>query len=412
MSKRYLSAKEAAEALNISLSTLYAYVSRGLIRSEASDAGKRQRRYYSEDIQKLLARKAGRNNPEKLARDALHWGAPVMDSAITLIDKGRVYYRGHDVTQLAQTQSIEEVAALIWTGDMAHAVDLFDFELQVTAQTYEAMLLSIEVAGASIDALQELLTILPAAEADDPSAYDLRPVTVARTGARILRVLASVAAGDVPEDVSIAQMLQQGWCAADEQATSLLNAALIVIADHELNASSFTARVAASAGATIYAAVSSGLATLRGVKHGGETARVQALFGEVATAGNTKQVIGSRLQRGEHIPGFGQRLYPDGDPRATLLLSLLQEHYGDHPATQRALAISAAVQSLIGEAPNVDFTLVAVAMALDLPPNSALTLFALGRTVGWVGHAIEQYEQDRLIRPRARYVGVLPSAQE
>lgn len=412
MSKRYLSAKEAAEALDVSLSTLYAYVSRGLIRSEASTEGKRQRRYYTEDVEKLLARKAGRSNPEKLAKEALYWGAPVMDSAITLIDKGHLFYRGQDAAHLARTCSIEEVAALIWLGDMTQAEALFNLEVQVTAQTYEAMLLSIEVAGASIDTVQEFLTILPAAEADDQGAYDLRPATVAHTGVRLLRLLASVAAGDVVEDVGIAQMLQQGWCPDDPHASPLFNAALILIADHELNASSFTARVVASAGATPYAAVSGGLSTLRGVKHGGETARVQALFSEVHAAGNVQQVISGRLRRGESVPGYGQRLYPNGDPRAVVLLEMLEAQYGTNPNMQRAMAIRDVVGNLIGEAPSVDFALVAMAMVLDLPPNSALTLFALGRTVGWIGHAIEQYQQDRLIRPRARYTGVLPRTQE
>ncbi|MCA9912728.1 MAG: citrate synthase, partial [Anaerolineae bacterium] len=99
--KRYYSAKEASEILGISQQTLYAYVSRGLIRSERSAQEKRQRRYYAEDIEKLLARKAGRRNPEMLAQDALHWGSPVLDSAITLIDDGNLYYRGYSVAQLA-----------------------------------------------------------------------------------------------------------------------------------------------------------------------------------------------------------------------------------------------------------------------------------------------------------------------
>lgn len=409
MSKRYLSAQEAAAALDVSLSTLYAYVSRGLVRSEASNASKRQRRYYAEDVEKLLARKAGRSNPEQLAQDALYWGTPVLDSAITLIDGGQIYYRGHPVAALAQQQSVEAVAALIWTGEMEQASTLFDPHNTVSTQAYEAMLLSIEVAGASINGVQEFQTILPAAEADDPSAYDLRPLAVANTGARILRLLVSVAAGDVAEQASIAQMLSQGWDAASPQAVTLLNAALIIMADHELNASSFTARVVASAGATPYAVVVAALSTLRGTKHGGETARVQALFDEIDQIGDVEQVIRQRLQRGEHIPGHGQRLYPDGDPRATILLGLMADHYAAHPAIAQAEAVRAVTQRLLAEPPNVDFALVVLARVLGLPSGSALTLFALGRTIGWIGHALEQYQQDRLIRPRARYNGVLPN---
>src|SRR5215213_6203710 len=110
----YLSAKEAADKLNISIATLYAYVSRGLIRSEQSSEAKRQRRYYAEDVDKLLARKEGRRNPEKLAQDALHWGAPILDSAITLLDSNKIYYRGFDAVKLAREKTVEQVAALIW----------------------------------------------------------------------------------------------------------------------------------------------------------------------------------------------------------------------------------------------------------------------------------------------------------
>lgn len=409
MSKRYLSAKEAAEMLNISLSTLYAYVSRGLIRSEASAEGKRQRRYYAEDVEKLLARKEGRRNPEKLAQDALHWGAPVLDSAITLIDGGKLYYRGQDVVTLAKTYSAEQVAALVWTGNMDDVETLFDQSVLVSAQNYETMLLHMEMDGAELTQLHELQVFLPAAMADDPSAYDLRPATVPHTGARILRLMTSVMAGDVPENIPVAHMLQRGWCPDDENTIQLLNAALIVCADHELNASSFAARVVASAGSTPYAAVLGGLSALQGIKHGGYTERVEALFSEAGTPEKMRKVMKGRLRRGESIPGFGHNLYPDGDPRGKVLLDLLNAHDSDSPMLAMAQAGIEASQELIGESPSVDFALVAVCRALNLPDGSPLALFALGRTIGWIGHAIEQYERDRLIRPRARYVGEHPA---
>ncbi|MEO1289323.1 MAG: citrate synthase, partial [Chloroflexota bacterium] len=221
--KRYLTAKEASEMLGISVSTLYAYVSRGLIRSEQSAEGKRQKRYYAEDIDKLLARKEGRRNPEILAKDALHWGAPVMDSAITLIDSGQVYYRGHSLTDLVAHRTVEEVAALIWLDDMTRAHSLFDLDVHISAQRYETMLLHIEIDGAELTPLQELITFLPSAAADDASAYDLRPTTVAIAGGRIMRLMASVLAGDVPENLSIPEMLQQGWCPKDDKAVEVFN---------------------------------------------------------------------------------------------------------------------------------------------------------------------------------------------
>jgi len=410
MAKRYLTAREAAETLNISLSTLYAYVSRGLIRSEQSAEGRRQRRYYAEDIEKLLARKEGRRNPEKLAKDALHWGAPVMDSAITLIDGGRVYYRGRDVMTLARQHTVEEVAAFVWTGDMSGADKLFDIEIHGVSQKYETMLLHIELDGAALTPIQELQTFLPVAAADDMTAYDLRPASIPIVGARIMRLMASVLAGDVPDNPSIAAMLQQGWYPDDPKAITLLSAALIVMADHELNASSFAARVVASAGATPYAAVLGGIAAVQGAKHGGVTERIEAFLNEAHSAPRVHDVIASWLRRGEPISGFGHRLYPTGDPRAALLIDLLNEHYADSAEVAFMNSVYQAAQELIGETPNVDTALVMLSRVLKLPAGSALALFALGRTIGWIGHAIEQYARDRLIRPRARYVGEHPGA--
>lgn len=407
--KRYLSAKEAAKMLDISVSTLYAYVSRGLIRSEQGAEDTRQRRYYTEDVEKLLARKEGRRNPETLAKDALHWGAPVLDSSITLIDNDNLYYRGHDVKQLARENSVEEVAALIWLDDMSKAQQLFDLDVHVSAQKYETMLLHMEVDGAELTPIQELLSFLPSAAADDETAYDLRPSMVAVTGARIMRLMASVAAGDVPENLSIPAMLQQGWCPSDENASAVLNTALIVTADHELNASSFAARVVASAGSTPYAAVIAGLSALQGVKHGGYTERVEAFFDEATSPDKIRDVMRARLRRGEVIPGFGHKLYANSDPRAKIVYDLLSQHYSSSPEWEFVQEVIETAEELIGEFPTIDTMLVAVSRILQLPRGSALELFALGRTIGWIGHAIEQYQTNRIIRPRARYTGSHPN---
>ena len=116
--KRYLTAQEAAEELGISLDTLYAYVSRGLLRSEASDGQKRSRWYPREDVQRLKPRKEEYRHPDRVAAGAMHAGTPVMESAITMLTDERFYYRGHDALDLATTHTVEQVAALIWTGDI------------------------------------------------------------------------------------------------------------------------------------------------------------------------------------------------------------------------------------------------------------------------------------------------------
>jgi citrate synthase len=248
--------------------------------------------------------------------------------------------------------------------------------------------------------------MLPVAAAEDPAAYDLRPDAVARTGARILRLMTDVASGEsVP---GFAGTLQRGWSPDDPGAADLLDSALVFCVDHELPVSTFAARCVASSEATPYAVVLAGLAALGGVKHGGEIELVEAFLREVDAAGDARAVISGRLRRGERIPGFGHSLYPEGDPRGAGLLRLMSGAYPESIAVALSDSVVREMLRLMEERPTVDFALATVARTLELPPGGAVALFALGRTVGWIGHAIEQYRSGSLIRPRAKYVGEQP----
>ena len=401
---RYLSAREAAGELGISLATLYAYVSRGLIRSEATEGKKRTRRYRAEDVQRLKERAEQRRDPGKVAEGALSWGTPVMESGITLISDDKLYYRGRDVLDLATGSSIEEVAALIWTGDSAAARQIFSAEPPVLSSRYTAVRKVVHDL-APVEAFQVLL---PLAAVEDLTAYDLRPAAVARTGARILRLMAAIAVKDEAAGGSVAETLQRGWASQDPESAALFDSALVLCADHELPVSSFAVRCVASAKATPYAAVIAGLSALQGMKHGGQTELVEAFLREAETSDDVRKVMASRLKRGESVPGFGHSLYPGGDPRGAELLRLTAAAHPRSPAVALSAAVAEEALDLIGERPTVDFGLVTLARALELPPGGAIALFALGRTVGWIGHAIEQYGSDSLIRPRARYVGEQP----
>jgi citrate synthase len=400
--KHYLSAQEAADALNISLSTLYSYVSRGLIRSEEADSSKRTRRYSRDDVEHLKQRKEHRRDPIKAVDGALDWGMPLLESSITLIQDGHLYYRGHDVLDLAQNHHLEAVAALIWTGDL-NQTSIFHKEVPPSP----AELKMSGVNWADLSLMEQFQGLLPVLAAQDYAAYDTRPEAVARTGVRITQALSVIASGRRLEP-HIAGRLAAGWAPQETEGQRLIDAALILCADHELNVSSFTGRCIASAGSTPYSVVAGGLAALQGKKHGGFTRQVDAFLHEISTAGDSKQAIAGRLKRGENIPGFGHRLYPEGDPRARLLLELLRESYSHTEETAFIWAVQEAVFELISEHPTIDFGLVALARTLNLPLGSPLALFAIGRTVGWIGHAIEEYEADRIIRPRARYTGSMP----
>jgi citrate synthase len=386
---RYLTAREAAEELGVSLATLYAYVSRGRIRSES--AGGRSRRYRAEDVRRLKARKEWRRDPYAVVEGALSWGMPVMESAITLVTDDGLYYRGRDAVVLSAGSTVEEVAALIWTGDPARTAELFPAVLEHPP----------DVPG-GLRPIEAFQVLLPMAGAADPAAYDLRPEAVARTGARILRLMASAVGGE--GETGLAETLGRGWCPQDTRAAALFGAALILCADHELPVSTFAARCVASSEATPYAVTAAGLAALGGIRHGGQTELVEAFLGEVEAAGAARAAISGRLRRGEGIPGFGHSLYPSGDPRGAELLRAAAA-YSTSPAVALSAEVASEVLELIGERPTVDFGLVTLARTLGLPAGGAVTLFALGRTIGWIGHAIEQYESGSLIRPRARYVG-------
>ncbi|CAA9442871.1 MAG: 2-methylcitrate synthase [uncultured Rubrobacteraceae bacterium] len=393
-----MTAGEAAGELGVSLPTLYAYVSRGMVRSEAAEGGRRSRRYRAEDVRALLERKEGRRDPRRAAEGALRWGTPVLESGITLVDGGRLFYRGRDVEELAAGSSIEEVAVLIWAGDPGDAGAIF---ARPEAPSRRARGTMATLKG--LPPVEAFQALLPVAAAEDPAGYDLRPAAVARTGAKILGLMAGAVGGGGTGRA--AETLARGWCQGEPDAAGLIDAALVYCADHELPVSTFAARCVASARATPYAAVQAGLAALGGVKHGGQVELVEAFLQEVGAVGDARAVVAGRLRRGDVVPGFGHRLYPEGDPRGAGLLRATAGSYPRSPAVALAEAACEAVLELTGERPTVDLALATVGRTLGLPPGGAVALFAVGRTVGWIGHAIEQYASDDLVRPRARYVG-------
>jgi citrate synthase len=329
----------------------------------------------------------------------LQWGTPVLESAITLITDNRLFYRGHDVIELAAQRSVEEVASLIWTGS-------FD------ATGFSSTPLHVIAGSKSLESLafvNRAESILPVVSSRDPLAYDLRPRSVAQTGWRILNLLASVAAETSNLQASVEETLQQAWAPDDRHALELIRMALILCADHELNVSAFAARCVASAGSNPYAVTLAGLAAMEGVEHGGLTSRVETMLEELHRSRDLRGALPERLRRGEEMYGFGHRLYPEGDPRAEFLFEALRRSYSRSPELRFAFELAQRGEELLGEKPTVDFALVVLARVLKLRPGAPLTLFALGRTIGWIGHAIEQYGRDEIIRPRARYIGTMPA---
>ena len=215
------------------------------------------------------------------------------------------------------------------------------------------------------------------------------------------------AAGSAGHGETVDAMLARAW-RVPARGAEVIRAALILCADHELNVSSFTARCVASAGATPYAVVIAGLAALEGTRHGGASARAEAMLAALRSGADVRRAIADRLRAGDVVHGVGHPLYPEGDPRAIALIELLAERYARSAEFAYVRRFAAAATAATGERPNLDFALASVSRVLRLPGGAPLTLFAIGRSIGWIGHAIEQHATGQLIRPRARYVGVVP----
>jgi citrate synthase len=400
-SRYHLTAAQAAARLGVTRATLYAYTSRGLLRSEPMPGRTRARHYYREDIERLRDKKEMRRDPVNAAARGLHWGGPVRDSGITLIHGGMLYYRGQNAVQLAQTASLEAVAAILWAAAAGERPRLFE---QPAAMSLRQL---APLRAVARDPLAVMQAALPIAAALDAAAYDLRPTAVRQTGARIVRLFARIVTRR-DSTAPLHEALQAAWGSSGIAVGDAIRVALVLCADHELNVSAFAARCAASAGASPYDVVSAALATFKGYKHGGAAERVLALLDEIDTPNRARAVMAGRLRRGEAVPGFGHPLYPGGDPRAVLLLRLA-ETSGDAAEWRRVRGVWRAGATLLQDFPNLDFGLAALARTHRLPARAPALLFALGRTIGWLAHAFEEYASGQLIRPRARYTGPPPA---
>lgn len=398
---QYLTAHEAAARLGISRASLYAYVSRGRLRSQPDPANPRASRYLASDVERLLGLKRVRGRPELAALEALDWGDPVLESSLTLIEGGRLYYRGRDAVRLAREATFEDAVHLLWGWDAERPPAWTGVPSPCAEALRDAL--------AALPMVERMQAVLPLAAADDASAFDLRPDAVIAKGWRILELLAAAATLQLegPQQ-GMADRLATGWGAAASGARRLLDTALVLCADHELNVSAFAVRVVASTRSSPFDAVQAGLAALRGPRHGGHTARVEALLDEARSPEALVRTVAERIRRGEAVPGFGHPLYPAGDPRAAVLFQAVEALAPTSAEAAFARAGLEAGRDLLGEPPTLDFALVTLRRALGLPLGAALAIFALGRTAGWIAHAMEQYALDALIRPRAAYRGPPP----
>ena len=399
--QRWVDAPTAARHLGIQVRSLYAYVSRGQVRSVPGESG-RPRLYAYGDLERLRVRRDARAGHGAVAAGALRWGEPVLDSAVTAITPRGPAYRGRLAVDLAaQGVPFENVAELLWSGYLPPGTVTWPRSAMPHAQL--ARLLS--PAAQPLDVMPLLLHISALA---DTERHDRRHDTIIGRGRSLIPLLAAALAPGFPA-AAVTRALGAGSVAQiaaraldlDEAHAPLLDAALVLLADHELNASSFTARIAASTDADPYACVAAALATLTGRKHGSASLDVLRFADEVGAPDAAKSAVRGLRKKGQVPPGFGHPLYALGDPRTRPLLDAAERLGG-----KRARTLVAIVDATTDAYPSVDVGLAAMIAALGAPDAAAPGLFAVARSAGWLAHALEQRAAGHLLRPRARYVGV------
>ena len=343
-----------------------------------------------------------------------------VESAITEIAGDRLRFRGLDAARLAVSRTFEEVAELLWTGELRSAREAW--------QARPAALAAGRAAQAALPAgtlpLERLQVIVPAMAATDPLRLQLDPAAVTAAGRSIIAGMVDclpatvipgpgVSGPGIPgPGVSgpgepVAERLWSRLC--DHRASPALlravSAALVLLADHELAASTLAARVAASVQADPYAVVGTGLGAMSGALHGGASLGAETLLAAARGLGDVPRVVGELLRRGEKVPGFGHFVYGNGDPRAVVLLDLVRRAAPKSGQLAVADAVLAEVRQKSLPEPNIDFAIATLARVAGMVRGAGEAIFAVARTAGWIAHALEAYAGPGPLRPRAVYTG-------
>lgn len=394
-----ISAQQAALRLGVKLQTIYAYVSRGVLTRELAADG-RTSRFHVAEVEQL----ARRGRPRKEAERAGSVDVSLV-TGITAISPERLTYRGRDCTALAGDASFEAVAELLWTGALPSAPSW----PEPVSSKHPALAAAALLPAASAPGLRYAVTAAALA-CSQPLRFDLRPAAV--LGHARLLITSLVEALPLPpearvpaSDAGIAARLWPRLSAlpASRAHVRLLDAALILLADHELASSTLAARVAASTRADPYAVVLAGLGAVSGPLHGRAALRVHQLLLDAASAASPEIAVGHALASGR-LPGFGHPVYKGEDPRATELLTRLGNVLKAKSKQLLERVVRAARTDPSAPPPNVDFALGALAFATEMPLGATEAIFALARCAGWIAHALEEYDEAPLrFRGRALY---------
>ncbi|OYD08399.1 citrate synthase [Paludifilum halophilum] len=350
-------------------------------------------------------------------------GVVALTSQISSIIDGVLTYRGINIDELAEKANFEEVAFLLWNGRLPSRSELDRLKRQLgeEAELPPDVLAQVKSFPKDIHPMAALRTAVSSLALHDSQAEDnssdanlAKTIRLTAQMPTIITALYRAREGLEP----VAPRPDFGYARnfvymlhgkdPDPVAVKAIDKALILHADHELNASTFAARVTTATLSDIYSAVTTAIGTLKGPLHGGANERVMMMLEEVGTVGRVEEVITRKLDNKEKIMGFGHRVYKDGDPRAKHLREMsrqLAEQTGDSTWYEMSVIIEELIERKKGLKPNVDFYSASTYHYLGIPRDLFTPIFAMSRVTGWTAHILEQFSDNRLIRPRAEYIG-------
>jgi citrate synthase len=400
----YLTAAEAARRLGVKPATLYAYVSRGVLSRYKAEDG-RGSLFSPEEVEQL----ARRGRPRRAAGVA----DITVESAITEITGDSLRFRGFDVTRLAVSRSFEEIAELLWTGEFRHAKATRAGAGESWRATSAALAVgrgAQAVLPAGILPLERLQVIVPAIATTDALRLQLDQPAVLAAGRNLIAGMVDCLPPTSDAASASGSIAERLWSRlADRRPSpgllSALSATLVLLADHELAASTLAVRAAASVRADPYAVVGTGLGAMSGSLHGGASLGAETLLAAARGPADVPRVVGELLRRGEKVPGFGHFVYRGGDPRALTLLGLVRQAAPKSGQLAVAEAVLAEVRQKSLPEPNIDFAVATLARVAGMITGAAEAIFAVSRTAGWIAHALEAYDAHTPLRPRAVYTG-------
>jgi citrate synthase len=404
----YLPAADVLRMLDIRAQSLYAYVSRGWIRS-IPQPGRKDHLYLADDVEKMRSRSSARAGHGVVAASAMHWGEPIVPTAITRISAEGPDYRGHNAVQLAAAgASFEAVAELLWTGLIDDTALRWARMPQRGAS--RALARSIAAPGGQLLEIFSLFTLQLGMSHGKPGARG----SPSNGGRELIQTLSgcfgylsaqrqfcAMAARE-----TVAGHLLRALAVEDsEENRAAIDAILVLLADHELSPGAFAARVAASSGATLHNCVAAALCTISGA----HIAQVYDGVTDFLGHATSKTVLMKRAlryhERGGMAPGFGHPLYRNGDPRARYLIETARRRQRQSRQTRAIYQFIESAESTLGIFPRQELGVAALLLAMGAPAACAGGLFALARVAGFVAHAEEQRLSGTLLRPRAKFIG-------